>query len=254
MKKLSLVIASKNDLYNAKHTTPLFRLQTSLKQTLSNSENTNLEIIIVDYGSDEKIEDTLEINDKRIKFIYVDKEECAKYQTPFNEVKCINRGAKNATGNFVGRLDQDTFVGKEFFDWFNTDECAINNFYFSGRQESNYFYNDSVPCELEYTHTVGYAKRNWFKTMVGILLIPTHIWIESSGYNEKNIFFNHMEHEFITRLKHKYSLINLGSKLNFPFYHLHHDRDSSEQRKSNKHIKNAIHKNQPFIANEENWG
>ena len=233
---------------------PLFRLQTSLKQTLSNSGSTNLEIVIVDYGSDEKIEDNLGINDRRIKFIYIDKEECTKYDTPFNEVKCINRGAKNATGNFVGRLDQDTFVGKEFFDWFNTDECAINNFYFSGRQESNYFYNDSVPCELEYTHTVGYAKRNWFKTMVGILLIPTHIWIESRGYNEKNIFFNHMEHEFITRLSKKHNLINLGSKLSFPFYHLYHDRDSCEQRKHNKHIKNAILKNQPFIANEENWG
>ena len=119
---------------------------------------------------------------------------------------------------------------------------------------SNYFYNDTIPIELEYSHIVGYAKRNWFKTMVGILLVPTHIWIESSGYDEKNIFFNHMEHEFITRLRRKYGLINLGSKLNFPFYHLHHDRDSSMGRKNNKHKKNATLKNQPFIANEENWG
>jgi len=254
MKKLSLVIASKNDLYNAKHTTPLFRLQTSLRQTLSNSGNTDLEIIIVDYGSNEKIENVLGINDKRIKFIYIDEAECTKYDTPFNEVKCINRGAKNATGNFVGRLDQDTYIGKEFFDWFNTDDCTLNNFYFSGRQESKYFYNDTIPSELTYKHNLYYPKRNWFKTMVGILLVPTQTWIESRGYNEENIFFNHMEHEFITRLKHKHTLINLGSKLGFPFYHLHHDRDSCEGRKWNKQKKNAGLRNQPFIVNKEIWG
>ena len=254
MKKLSLVIASKNDLYNAKHTTPLFRLQTSLKQTLSNSGNTNLEIIIVDYGSNEKIEENLGINDKRIKFIYIDKKECAKYDTPFNEVKCINRGAKNATGDFVGRLDQDTFVGKEFFDWFNADNCKLNNFYFSGRQESNYFYNDTIPSELMYKHNFHYQKRKWFKIAVGILLVPTKVWSDSRGYNEKNIFYNHMEHEFIIRLKDKYSLINLGSKLNFPFYHLHHDYDGCKGKKQNKHKKNAVLKNQPFVVNEENWG
>ena len=233
MKKLSLVIASKNDLYNATHTTPLFRLQTSLKQTLSNSGNTNLEIIIVDYGSNEKIEDNLGINDSRVKFIYIDKEECAKYDTPFNEVKCINRGAKHSTGDFVGRIDQDTFVGKEFFDWFNTDDCTLDNFYFL--EDKNQIIFTMIQYRLNWNiSTPLVAKTIWIETTVGILLVPTKVWIESRGYNEKNIFFNHMEHEFITRLNHKHTLINLGSKLSYPFYHLYHDRKDIKGRRKNR--------------------
>ena len=252
MKKLSLVIASKNDLYNAKHTTPLFRLQTSLKQTLSNSGNTNLEIIIVDYGSNEKIEENLGINDKRIKFIYIDKEECAKYDTPFNEVKCINRGAKHSTGDFVGRIDQDTIVTKKFFDWFNSDKISVNEFYFSGRLElENGIYSEEGVNNAKHK-TWGFSKKQWWWVAVGIFLIPRNVYLELKGYDESNIYFNYMEHEFMLRLKQKIKFKNLGKALGFPFYHIYHTREDAKKKKENDNIIDK--KNLELIPNGDDWG
>lgn len=252
MKKLSLVIATKNDLYNAKYTTPLFRLQSSLTRTLHNAGDTNLEIIIVDYGSDEKIEDNLRINDKRIKFIYIDKKVCAKYDTPFNEVKCINRGAKNATGNFVGRIDQDTIVTKKFFDWFNSDKISVNEFYFSGRLElEKGVYSEEGVSNAKHK-TWGFSKKNWWKVAVGILLIPRETYFELRGYDESNIYFNWMEHEFILRLNKQIELVNLGKLLDFPFYHIYHTREDAKKRKNNFNIVDK--KNLELIPNGEVWG
>jgi hypothetical protein len=251
MKKLSLVIATRNDLYNSTHTTPLFRLQTSLKVTLHNAGDANLEIIIVDYGSDEKLEDNLGIDDARLKFIYIDKEECKKYDAPFNEVLCINRGAKNATGDFIGRIDQDTIVGKRFFDWYFQNEIPNGKFYFSGRRElENGEYTENDNAFYWWGGNPG-QKRNYWMRAVGVLLIPRKYYIESHGYNETNIHQNYMEHEFISRLRMKLELINLGKILNVPFYHIYHDRVDADSRKRNP--KNGNHDTN-FTVNLNKWG
>jgi hypothetical protein len=263
MKKLSLVIASRNDSYNSKYTTPLFRLQTSLERTLHNAGDTDLEIIIVDYGSDEKIEDCLGIDDKRLRFIYIDKEECEKYDTPFNEVKCINRGARNSIGDFIGRIDQDTIVGKRFFDWFNEGNLSEGEFYFGGRRElpmGEYTEQD----DAVYVTPGGRGQSAYWKAAVGVLLIPRNIYLETRGYDERNILFNHMEHEFIARISQRISLVNLGRELNIPFYHLFHETSDSDTRKENPRNPNRNRSrvkqidlgcmSYAYVANLESWG
>lgn len=266
-KKLTLVLATKNDMYNSKYTTPLFRLKNSLEQTLQNAGSSNVEVIVVDYGSDVKVEDVLKIDDDRIKFIYVDKNEYAKYDTPFNEVKCINRGAKNASGNFIGRIDQDTIVGKRFFEWFFTSlDISDDEFYFSLRRELppkiyniKLLKNENDAMFSENCHVTKLSNhfpchRQFWRYAVGILLIPKVAWHNSRGYREDNTKHNNMEHEFIARLKNKYNLVNLGKKLNYPFYHIQHEVDDSKNREQNPYQRPRDLAKLPFCINNEDWG
>jgi len=84
----------------------------------------------------------------------------------------------------------------------------------------------------------------------GILLISKQSYFMARGYDERNIYFNHMEIEFIQRLRKFNTLINLDAILNTPFYHVYHERNDSDIRKRNAR---GVRSDKIF-TNNKNWG
>ncbi|MEI6255074.1 MAG: hypothetical protein WCQ77_00365 [Planctomycetota bacterium] len=53
-------------------------------------------------------------------------------------------------------------------------------------------------------------------------MIPRAAFYDLGGYDERNIFYNRMEHEFILRLKQVTTVTNIGPQLEYDFYHQFH--------------------------------
>ena len=89
------------------------------------------------------------------------------------------------------------------------------------------------PNDVEHNPCDRSNFNEFWKCAVGILLVPKKSWNEIGGYNEKNIWINHMEHEFVVRLNKILKLIDLGPIIDYDFYHIYHDRNTLNQRKTN---------------------
>lgn len=208
-------------------------------------------ITIVDWGSNVKIQDEIGLSDPRVEFQYIDKKVTGIFKTPFSEVHSLNYAARLSQAEFIGRLDQDTMIGKRFLTWFfEKDLCNPKCFYFSKRTDLKpgvlSFQGDSTP-------NAPLSFEPW-KCAVGIFLVPKFFWHQSTGYDERNIYFNHMEHEFIFRLKKKIDLVDLSAALNYDFYHLNHNREV-ENRIYNERLGEKQLTALKYVANDpRTWG
>lgn len=214
MKFLNLILCSKNDNYCGK---PIERLRASLTENIKVlSKYKNWKIHIVDWGSNIKIEEEIGINHNNLYFHYVSKDITSQIDSPLSEVHALNYAARKCKKGFIGRIDQDTFIGEKFAEWFFTSSDE-NEFYFGRR-------SDLPPNELDISKSVNlYEHVPAYDCAVGILLVPYKLWHDSTGYNEKNIHFNHMEKEFIFRLKQKNKFVDLLEYIGSDFYHIWHD-------------------------------
>ena len=101
-----------------------WRLETSINLALLNAEKANflhaLEIIISDWGSEIPLSDVLKLVPEakgRVKFVHVpnDIAKIEQKDSKFPEVIALNAAARRASGEYIGRIDNDTVVGTEFF-------------------------------------------------------------------------------------------------------------------------------------------
>lgn len=254
MNSLTLGIASRNDMHEADPHTPLQRLQENIKY-VSNYIGNNIEYHIVDWGSDNRISKYLKVpNNMKVKIYYVPKSITEKIPSAFPEVLCHNLIMRNITTDFYGRADQDTIVSKKFFKWFNETKFSNDMWGWSVRrnlirERINDFEEDSL-----YNDDPMFG--DCFRCAVGILMLSKKLVQETRGYNENNIFWNHMEHEFIGRLlthkKHGYR--NIGLLLDAPFFHIDHIKTVNGTRKLNDCLSDKDILNLPLQANDENWG
>lgn len=214
--RINFILCSRNDNYCGR---PLDRLQISLRHNLKILDKyKSWKITVVDWGSEIKIEDEIGLKDPRIVHKYVPRSITNKFRTPFSEVHSLNYAARISCADFIGRLDQDTMIGDRFANWFFESPGLLQSempkenwfasllfkkrikvnphcFYFCKRTDLKPGVVD--PCgESSLNAPLDYEP---WKCAVGIFLVPTSFWHESTGYNEKNIHFNHMEHEFIFR-------------------------------------------------------
>ena len=112
----------------------------------------------------------------------------------------------------------------------------------------------SENCHVTHLSNHFPCHRQFWRYAVGILLVPKTAWHNSRGYSEDNTKHNNMEHGFIMRLKNKYNLVNLGKKLNYPFYHIQHEVDDSKNREQNPYQRPRDLAKLPFCINNEDWG
>ena len=101
-----------------------WRLETTLNLTLLNAQKANfledLEIIVSDWGSETSLREVLQLvpeAESHIKFVHIPKNIAIVEQkdSKFPEVIALNAAAKRADGEYIGRIDNDTIVGEEFF-------------------------------------------------------------------------------------------------------------------------------------------
>lgn len=245
---ITFILVTKNDNYSG---SSIDRLKISLSHNISLikqkfTSNNDFEILIGDWGSDDKItKEILGHHDSNLKIYYFPKEITNLFDTSFNEVQSLNFLIRKSSNNFIARLDQDILMGDEFFDFLKSVTLNENLFYWSVRRDL-----------VEGVNTPNYNALSWkvsgedfYKGAIGIILSHKKNWISIKGYNENLIYRNHMEHDLYERFNNLLgtnSCVNLGELLNVPFFHLYHDRTNLLEIKQNDF-------NQPFI-NDENWG
>ena len=122
--RLTLVLCSRNDQWQGNS---LWRLETTLNyialQAAEIGRLDEVEIIVADWGSAETLRESIKLIPEAIRIVrYLNippalaKEK--QRDSPFAEVFAINAAARRSRGDFIGRIDQDTLVGKGFLQWF----------------------------------------------------------------------------------------------------------------------------------------
>jgi len=235
MRKLSLILCSRNDNYCGDS---LARLEAVLNHAGRKLHQHEAEVIVSDWGSDVPLEEVVTLGDHAraiTRYNYIPRSVTQRFTTSFSEVHALNSAARLATGNFVGRIDQDTLIGDRFVDWFYHWEVSESFFYWSGRRELR----ENQPIETYESSTVYEGcqelldRGEFWSAAVGIFLIPRLVYWDLGGYDEKNIYKNAMEVEFFWRLKCVLEVVDLGKLMNYDFYHLWHDRGDNDERQKN---------------------
>ena len=83
----------------------------------------DVEVIVADWGSEEPLRDAVRLSEEAariVRFLTVPVDLAREKQrdSRFAEVFAINAAARRARGDYIGRIDQDTLVGRHFLEWF----------------------------------------------------------------------------------------------------------------------------------------
>jgi hypothetical protein len=277
MCKLSLILCSRNDEYMGNSR---WRLQTTLNYVADHVESLgrekDVEVLVADWGSEIPLQDVLQLTPAATKitsFVLIPPDIARPLQkdSPFAEVLALNAAARRARGAYVGRIDQDTLVGRRFLELFfdlhegrqklevPLDRALLFSnvrmvpYRFVVRSPSLW----AVKCflvkfgrrmKIEIT-----SAREFYWYSVGIWLVSRNIWHACGGYDEEMLYMNGMEINMILRLLPKYPMVNLGEMTDCDFYHLEHyhpfvPRMSSVYRKENSQWR------LDFNPNGADWG
>jgi hypothetical protein len=243
-----------------------WRLQTTLNYVAQRvhelGREEDVEILVADWGSDVPLREVLELSPaaaRLVSFILIPPEVARDLQkdSPFPEVLALNAAARRASGEYIGRIDQDTLVGKRFLEYFfelyegkqRLETPLASALLFANQRMVPYRFCVRCPplwAVEKYINFFGRffkieitSGRAFYKHGVGIWLAHRDVWNASGGYDERMIYMNSMEFSMIDRLKmNSYEVVNLGTLVDYDFHHMEHYpplalRSSSTHRKVN---------------------
>src|SRR6478672_8553762 len=110
-----------------------WRLETTLNYVADQVEALgrakDVEVLVADWGSEVPLRDVLRLTPAAaaiVSFILIPPEIARPLQkdSPFPEVLALNAAARRAKGIYIGRIDQDTLVGRRFLEVF-VDLCEL---------------------------------------------------------------------------------------------------------------------------------
>ncbi|MEX1257189.1 MAG: hypothetical protein WEG36_06195 [Gemmatimonadota bacterium] len=281
---LSLICCSRNDNFQGN---AMWRLQTGLNLTAKNVFELGLqdsvEIVLTDWGSREPIRKALTLTRDAaslLRILEVPRPIAERYQrdAPFSEVHALNAAARRTRGAYIGRIDQDTILGRDFFRRFfefhrgdasvgaPLDKCQL----LSNRRGVPFRVADACPSPWvidrfvrAFGSTLPQAKplpdHLYYQSYVGIWLVHRDLWFEIGGYDESFIYINWMEVDMILRLEPKYPFVNLGRLIDHDIYHLDHVHPfhywgaKGRVRKENPY-RDHDHPPEETFPNSSDWG
>ena len=282
---LSLILCSRNDSYMGNS---LWRLGTSINLALENAKQANflekLEIIVSDWGSVVPLSDVLNlIPDAKgcVNFVHISPEiaQIEQRDSKFPEVIALNAAARRAKGQYIGRIDNDTIVGMEFFESFSKlhmrnpleDIDLKDSFLFVERKSVPYRITKLSLPESQIKGFIGFFKNNfqletatnwgrefWWSP-VGIMMFHRDIWYACQGYDERLIHWGWMEGDLALRLGQRHQVVEFSKFVGHKFYHLEHYSNLTEYKDRNG-AATPRKKNEPkfeglqYSLNDENWG
>ena len=282
---VTLILCSRNDSYMGNSR---WRLETSINLALINAKNANflekLEIVISDWGSEIPLSDMLNLVPEakgRVKFVHIPPNvaQVEQKDSKFPEVIALNAAARRASGEYIGRIDNDTIVGREFFENFDNLLAKKDSLWFDPSDAFMFIERRSIPYRFSSkSYPINYVS-NYIKTYgptlkvetartwglpfwwspVGIMLFHKKIWHESRGYDEKLIYWGWMEGDLAIRLGKKHLLIDFKDLVGNFLYHLEH-YPSLTAYKDRNGPSTPRQKNEPklyglnYQVNNENWG
>ena len=284
---LSLILCSRNDQYLGNSR---WRLQTALNYLAQKvhelGREEEVEVIVSDWGSEIPLHSVLELNsiaERMVSFVIIPPTLAQKLQkdSPFSEVHALNAAARRVNGQYIGRIDQDTLVGKQFLNTFfemhegirPLDVPLDSVLLFILRRSISYRFAVRCPSLWKIDRFINWFGRSlpvettgwnihepwtkpgkpFFYAPVGIWLLHRDLWYDCGGYDERFIYMNEMEMDMIERLIKKYRFLNSKDFLDYDFYHLEHYHplmNPTTSRKENPRVgcDNVLH------PNSENWG
>ena len=282
---ISLILCSRNDSYMGNSR---WRLETSINLALVNAKKAGvlnqLEIIVSDWGSEIPLRDVLQLvpeAEGRVKFIHTPEDIAIIEQkdSKFPEVIALNAAARRASGEYIGRIDNDTVVGAEFFRKFAklhennpTDEFDLkDSFLFVERRSVPYRISRlSLPLSqinwfintfrkfFKIESATDWGKEFWWSP-VGIMMFHRDIWNVCRGYDEKLIYWGWMEGDLALRLNQKHQIVEFSNYVGHDLYHLEHYSNLVEYKDRNG-AATPRKKNTPkleglnYNENSHSWG
>lgn len=281
---LSLILCSRNDQYMGNSR---WRLQTALNYLAHNvhalDRMGDVKVVVTDWGSEVPLHTALELSPvaaRMVSFVVVPPALAHELQkdSPFSEVHALNAAARRASGQYIGRIDQDILVGKRFLNTFfelyeGTQQLDVplhQALLFANRRRIPYRFAVRCPSLWVVERFVRWFGRSfWIEQLypahlfyfsfVGLWLCHRDLWHECGGYDERLVYMNEMESDMIARLLQKYEMVNLGKLVDYDFYHLEHyhplaTRCPSTFRTVNPNPDYARNPPSEFHPNGENWG
>ena len=282
---ISLILCSRNDSYMGNSR---WRLETSINLALLNAKDANfldkLEIIVSDWGSEIPLSEVLNLVPEakdRVKFVHVppDIAKVEQKDSKFPEVIALNAAARRANGEYIGRIDNDTVIGADFFRKFEqlhknnpADELDLaDSFLFVERKSVPYRISRlSLPLPLISSFIkfssnffkVESAKdwgREFWWSPVGIMMFHRDIWDATKGYDERLIYWGWMEGDLALRLEQKHKIVEFSKFVGYNLYHLEHYSNLTEYKDRNG-TATPRKKNEPkfeglnYCENSNEWG
>jgi hypothetical protein len=281
---LSFILCSRNDEHMGNSR---WRLETALNyvadQVGALGRTEDVEVLVADWGSDIPLRSVLRLTPaaaRIVSFMLIAPEIAYPLQkdSPFPEVLALNAAARRASGTYIGRIDQDTLVGRNFlegfFDLFDGKRhlaTALDRaLLYSNRRTIPYWFAAQCPAHqhvAKFIRLLGHwcrlktsPNREFWTYFVGIWLIHRDLWFECGGYDERFIYYNWMEVEMILRLRQRYTLIDFGKLVDYDFYHLDHVHWRMPaalrgwKRPVNTFDLNATAHPLPYRPNSDAWG
>jgi glycosyltransferase involved in cell wall biosynthesis len=265
-----------------------WRLETSINLALLNAKKTSslnqLEIIVSDWGSEIPLRDVLKLVPEakgRVKFVHIppDIAKIEQKDSKFPEVIALNAAARRASGEYIGRIDNDTVVGADFFRKFHQlhkispmgELDLANSFLFVERKSVPYrisrlslnlnqidsfitFFKNHFRIES----ATDWGKEFWWSP-VGIMIFHRNIWHACRGYDERLIYWGWMEGDLALRLGQKHEVIEFSKFVGNDFYHLEHYPSLTAYKDRNGPA-TPRQKNEPvfeglsYTVNKDHWG
>ncbi len=272
---LSFVLCARNDKYMGN---PVRRLETALnylgRQLRSLGRDGDAEIVVADWGSEVPLRTVLALNETATtitQFLEVSPGLAREKQqdSPFAEVLALNAAVRRSKGRYVGRIDQDTLVGKRFlatfFAWHDgSDRPRVSletSFLFSRRRQIPFSFAACEPSAEQVESLIRWCGpmlevetlANFFYSPVGIMLLHRNLWEECGGYDERLIYWGWMEIDMAHRLRSKYPLVDLGEMVGHDFYHLEH-YDARLPRKTPRKLNPTRAEDLDLFPNGPDWG
>lgn len=242
---LSLVLCSRNDQFMGNSR---WRLETTLNYVARNLEELgrekDVEIIVADWGSERPLRDVVKLGAaaaKMVLFMVIPRDIARDLQkdSPFSEVHALNAAARRVNGQYIGRIDADTLVGKRFlcsFFEFCEGSHSLGSpldstiiwanrrgipYRFAARCGSFWQVDRFIRC-FGHMLPIDTPGDPFFDAPVGIWFLPRKCWEECGGYDERLIYWGNMEIDMICRLRTRYKLVHLEEHIDCDFYHLEH--------------------------------
>jgi len=181
------------------------------------------EIIIVDWSSDESLNDLTNL-DPRIKIISVPNQEY------FNQPEPLNLALSLTTGDYILKLDSDHVINPyyNFFENYNIDKnsfvsgqpCGKNYEFYN--QEKNAYVIDHTQMSFEdirqyFTYSIPY-----YKHLYGLLYTAKENLIKIGGYNENLGEYYAFEDDDIYRRLELFGLNHIRINYDHTFFHIPH--------------------------------
>ena len=265
-----------------------WRLETSINLTLLNAKDTNfldkLEIVVSDWGSEIPLSEALNLVSEakgRVKFVRTPPEVAKVKQkdSKFPEVIALNAAVRKANGEYIGRIDNDTIVGRGFFHKYQKiykDNPSqgfdlSDSFLFVERKSVPYRISRlSLPLPLislfinlfsrlfKLETATDWGREFWWSP-VGIMMFHRDIWKATHGYDERLIYWGWMEGDLALRLGQKHKVIEFSKFVGYNFYHLEHYSNLIEYKDRNG-AATPRKKNVPefeglnYCENNNDWG